>query len=369
AGGIRIITGGAGTGKTTIIEQIARRIGSDAILCAFAGKAAARLREATGYSASTIHRMLMWQGERFALESLRHKSVIIDEASMPPSDLMAEIVTRNPERLILVGDRAQLPPVGMGQPFHDLISHMPELVYELSICWRQSEAVYRAATAIRNGEQPLRSENSALESWEIRGTGTPEDTHHHILEMVREGLLEFAGGKDIILCPRNGTIETPSSVAGLNDEIVKIVNPRSGDSRLQAGDRVMNTKNLAEKDVWNGTTGTVISVAYDGEVYVELDFPTSDGLTQVQFTKGEARDLQLAYAISVHKSQGSQYRRVVFVALHRDAWGLLDRNLIYTAVTRTQKECVVVGQPSAFQAGIQRERPRTTVLQQLMGAA
>jgi len=366
---LAIITGSAGTGKTTIIAQIAQRVRSP-LLCAFAGKAAARLREATGHSASTIHRALGFDGESFTVKSLRGRSVIVDEASMVSADIMAAIVRREPDRLILVGDEAQLPPVGHGQPFHDLITTRPALVYSLSICWRQSEAVYRAATAIRNGAAPERIEESTSERWEMRSTGSAEDTHAAVLQMVRDGDIDFERGTDVVLCPRNGDgPDTPCSVRGLNASIVAIVNPRDGDdATLQPRDRVINTKNTPDLDIWNGTTGTVHSVDQDGHVTIELDTATGDGETMVRLTKKQARALQLAYALSVHKSQGSQYRRVIFTALERDAWMLLSRSLLYTAVTRTKEECLVIGQSSAVARAIDSVQGKRTVMQELCRA-
>ena len=364
---LAIITGGAGTGKTTIIAQIAARVQSP-ILCAFAGKAAARLREATGHASSTIHRALGYDGKKFSRgKSLRGRSVIVDEASMVSADIMAEIIRRNPDRLILVGDEAQLPPVGHGQPFHDLIKLRPHLVYSLSICWRQSEAVYRAATAIRNGNKPARIEESPSERWEIRAAGGAEATHAAVLDMVRAGEIDFERGTDIVLCPRNGDgPDTPCSVKGLNAAIVDLVNPRQDDeTKLLPGDRIINTKNTPDLDIWNGTTGTVHSVDQDGHITIELDTATSDGETMIRLTKKQARALQLAYALSVHKSQGSQYRRVIFTAIERDSYMLLSRSLLYTAVTRTQKECIIIGQPSAVTRAIGSVHNKKTVMQEL----
>lgn len=363
---LAIITGSAGTGKTTIIAQIAARV-SRPILCAFAGKAAARLREATGHPSSTIHRALGFDGEKFAVKSLRGRSVIVDEASMVSADIMAEIVRRDPTRLILVGDAAQLPPVGHGQPFHDLIWMRPRLVYSLSICWRQSEAVYRAATSIRNGDKPACIEESASERWEMRATGSAEDTHAAVLDMVRAGEIDFDNGTDVVLCPRNGDgPDSPCTVRGLNAAIVAIVNPREDDEAvLMPRDRVINTKNTPDLDIWNGTTGTVHSIDRSGHVTIELDTATSEGETMVRLTKKQARALQLAYALSVHKSQGSQYRRVIFTALERDAFMLLSRSLLYTAVTRTQKECLIVGQLGAVNRAIDNVQDKRTVMQEL----
>lgn len=369
-----IIIGSAGTGKTTLIAAIANRLAScdrDFLLCALSGKAASRLREATGRHTSTVHSMLKFDGKRFMAGSLCGTAIIIDESSMIGSALLSEIIVRRPSCLILIGDESQLPPVDRGQPFHDMIMLRPDLVMRLTICWRQSEAVYRAANAVRQGQQPQLHETSAQERWEIRNTGGPSETHAAIMAMVSSGEITFDKGTDIILCPRNGKFsqETkeypPATVNALNANIVKIVNPRDGDEKFRSGDRVINTKNQPEHDVWNGTTGTVHSVDIDGQVWVDIDVPRGDGETIVLFDKEMAKSLSLAYALSVHKSQGSQYRKVVFTALSRDLRSLLDRAMAYTAITRTKSECIVVGQPGAFYRAIEIVNSKRTVIQEL----
>lgn len=370
-----IITGGAGTGKTTIIKEICERLGSRATvyLCAFAGKAAARLKEATGRETATIHRMLQYNGRGFGLDTLDGKSVIVDEASMVDSELMAEIIKREPERLILVGDDAQLLPVGKGQPFHDILKLRPDIVYKLTKCYRNTEAVFKAATDIRTGGVPRISDRSDNEIWNILQTGRDVATHKAIIRKVRDGFFDFQ--QDIILCPKNGDESAPATVRGLNAEIAGILYPREAHEKFVAGDRVMNTKNNPDKDIWNGTTGTVLNVDMDGSVSIKLDEDVIDWKRsesgrptykdQVKLTKKEAKDLVLAYAISVHKAQGSQYRRVCFVCLGRDSYALLDRSLIYTAVTRTKNECYIVGERRAFFDGISKVREKATVLQHL----
>jgi exodeoxyribonuclease V alpha subunit len=371
-----IITGGAGTGKTTIIKEISDQLqgaGRTVYLCAFAGKAAARLKEATKREASTIHRMLGFMGTRFTVDSLKGKCVIVDESSMVDSELMAEIIKREPDKLVLVGDEAQLSPVGKGQPFHDLISLRPDLVCSLEKCYRNSEAVFRAAMAIRNGEPVATAEDSENEKWRIVHIGDDQATHRSILEQVRRGFFDFE--TDAILCPKNGNDEMVATVDALNKDIAAIVHPRGPDETFVIGDRVMNTKNLAEKDIWNGTTGKVIAVNVDGGVHIDLDEPVIDWMhstgedivykSQVNLSKTEAKHLKLAYAITVHKAQGSQYRRVAFVCLTRDAHALLTRSLIYTAVTRAKEQCYVIGDRRAFIKGCETITNKTTVLQQL----
>lgn len=374
-----IINGGAGYGKTTIIKAIAERIqsnGGSVNLCAFAGKAAARLREATGIGASTIHSMLGFRGNgHFAAGPLHGYSIICDESSMVASDLLAEIVRREPDRLILVGDEAQLPPVGSGQPFHDLIQLRPEIVSTLTTCYRNSEAIFKAAQAIRSGGMPLGYDETSAEKWRLANSGGADATHRKVLEMVEAGELDFA--QDVLLVPRNGDSASQAcTVAGLNADIVKIVNPRADAEKIKEGDRIINTHNCPELDIWNGTTGSVHAIDYNGGIWIKLDTPIVDygnsTPEQIAYTdtvlvpRAHAiKHLQLAYALTVHKAQGSQYRKVVFCCLCRDQHVLIDRAMLYTGVTRAKHECVVMGEIRAVQDGIRTVKSKATVLQEL----
>lgn len=216
---------------------------------------------------------------------------------------------------------------------------------------------------------------SPNESWKMLNTGDQARTQAAVLKWVPH----FDFEQDIILCPRNGEDKdpAPATVKALNAAIVQMLSPRDDLKQFKSGDRVINTKNFPKKDVWNGTTGTVHSVDIDGGVWVRTDIPVIDWdktrdesdpvyTDKVLFERKEMRRaLEFAYALTTHKSQGSQYRRVVFIALNRDIHSLLDRSQIYTAITRTKQACVVVGELAAFYAGIQKINHKRTVLQEL----
>lgn len=364
-----VINGGAGCGKTTLIRAICDSLHGNVELCAFAGKAAARLKEATGHDAGTIHRMLGWRGDDlgFAKKTLEGTTVVLDEASMVASDLMGEIVKRGPKRLVLVGDEAQLPPVGSGQPFHDIIRICPDVVRTLDVCYRNREAIFAAALAIRNGGIPPAEARTEAETWRVHAIREARETHKAILDVVKSGDVDFSS--DIILCCRNGDGdgETPCSVAAFNRDIKDVVNPNEdGTDRVAPGDRVINTKNHADLDVWNGTTGTCDKVDADGAMWVRLDYRNAAGEERVLIPKKEAREWQLAYALTVHKSQGSQYRKVFFVVTKRDQACLLSRPMVYTAVTRARCECHVVGDVQAFHGSIRTVERKQTVMQELV---
>lgn len=363
-----VINGGAGCGKTTLISAICDSLHGDVELCAFAGKAAARLKEATGHDAGTIHRMLEWRGDGlgFARKTLEGRTVVLDEASMVASDLMGEIVRRGPRRLVLVGDEAQLPPVGSGQPFHDVIRLCPETVQTLDVCYRNREAIFAAALAIRHGGIPPMEARTEAETWRVQSIRDAREAHKAVLAAVADGVVDFSS--DIVLCCRNGDGdgETACSVAAFNRDIKDIVNPNEdGSDRIAPGDRVINTKNHADLDVWNGTTGTCDKIDADGAMWVKLDYRNAAGEERVLVPKKEAREWQLAYALTVHKSQGSQYRKVFFVVTKRDQTCLLSRPMVYTAVTRARCECHVVGDVQAFHASIRAVVRKQTVMQEL----
>lgn len=373
-----IINGGAGAGKTTIIRMICRGIrmadeDPQIALCAPTGKAAARLKEASGIEATTIHVLLCCMGENvFSAGSLSGTTVIVDESSMVDSLLMAEILQRDPRRLILVGDQAQLVPVGAGQPFHDLIDLFPETVKTLTKCYRNTEAVFQQAVRIREGKAPAVNAESEKERWSFFFM-TPEQAEETICRMTETGELDFT--QDIVLTPKNGKkgedgTFPPATVNSLNAAILAIdrqnrcISPL-WEKKFAPGDRVINTINHAEKQIWNGTTGTVHEYDQEGKLWVNLDTPITNGegekISSVLLDKEEIGDLQYAYALSVHKSQGSQYRKVIMIVLQRDSF-ILDRSLIYTGVTRTRKECCIFGDYAALQNQIRQNRTKATII-------
>lgn len=376
-GKISIVNGGAGVGKTTVIKMIYRGIRKcfpelQIKLCAPTGKAAARLKEASGIPATTIHVMLGAMGnDLFSAGPLNKCAVIVDESSMVDSALLAEILSRQPAKIVLVGDQAQLTPVGNGQPFHDIIALFPGLVNTLTKCYRNTEAVFQAANKIRSGNLPRRAAESENEKWTVVNAADPAEAQELICEWAKADIIDFE--KDIVLCPKNGKKREDDSfqegtVNGLNAALLAIDREKrgaAGDRKFIPGDRVINTVNMPEAHVWNGTTGTVCACDSEG-LFVTLDVPFRDAsgeeVHRVRFSKEMAKNLRYAYALTVHKSQGSQYRKVFVLALPRDKFQL-DRSLLYTGVTRTREECVVVGDYSTLADGINVVREKKTVLQ------
>lgn len=361
AGRDLIITGGAGTGKTSIIKAIAEARNGAVMLTAPTGKAAARLREATGFNASTVHRALGYDGEEFrkAIASRFDQPLVVDEASMLDSALLAQVVGMAPPQLILVGDDAQLPPVGPGQPFHDLIRMRPHLIKRLEICHRNKEAVHAAASDIRHGRRP-ESAKSEAESFSLLQTGDSDATQAFVIGMFKAGKLDSM--KDVVIASRYGEEDGTGDIRGLNAGIMAAVNPHAEGERWRINDRVMCCKNFAADDVWNGDMGTVTDMDTAGLCWVTLDRQREAGPLLV--TREIEKEMTHAWALSVHKSQGSQWRRVVFVCLRKHLH-MLNRALVYTAVTRAKSDCVVCGELDAFYAAVNRIAGKQTVLQEL----
>lgn len=354
-----LITGGAGVGKTTVIKTIAANAAHPVELCCPTGKAAARLREASELPARTVHSLLGYDGSGFRCRSLAGMHVIVDEASMLDSGLLATLIRCRPKQLTLVGDEAQLPPVGKGQPFHDLVALRPDITANLTVCYRNREAIFAAAGRIRNGETP-KAGKSAGELFVLKDTGTVEESAGYLKLLYECGEIDFQS--DIVLAARNHAVEL------LNEKLLKFVNPHDDGETWKVGDRVICTLNFPNYDVWNGTTGRISAIDTDGHVFVRGDMPFYDAaaecyLDEIEWRKAVMTQSRHAYALTVHKSQGSQYRKVFIVLSGQDGMNA-NRALIYTAVTRARTECHILGEVGMLKKLIATTPHKNTVLQQ-----
>jgi exodeoxyribonuclease V alpha subunit len=366
--GVVIITGGPGTGKTTTVKVLLASAGRRHeawVLAAPTGRAARRLAETTGRDGKTLHRLLEFNPRtadftRGPANPLDADAVLVDEASMVDIRLMAALLgaISDGTRLVLVGDADQLPSVGAGRVLGDLIRSGDIPVATLSEVYRQAadSGIVRNAWRVNQGEVPVSGEREAPRS----GGGAPDffvldrdDAHaaqRTVIEVVanRVKRLGFDPLTDVqVLTPmHNG----PLGTVALNERMQAALNP-DGDSLtrgnrvFRAGDRVIQVKNDYDNDIFNGDTGRVVTAGSGGLI---VDF---DG-REIALT-GEALDvIEPAWAISIHKSQGSEYRAVV-VVLHRAHRIMLRRNLLYTAMTRAREFCCVVGDRWALQTAVQ----------------
>lgn len=358
---ISVITGGPGVGKTTLIKSLLTILSDQklrVVLCAPTGRAAKRLAETTGADAKTIHRLLEMdpiQGDfrRSADYPLECDLVIVDETSMVDVPLMYALMRAIPLKaaVIFVGDIDQLPSVGPGQVLADIIASGALNVVRLKEVFRQEgeSRIIVNAHRINQGLMPLESESKEISDFYFVESKDPEDGVRKILQLVKEripGRFHLDPLRDIqVLCPMN---KSGLGTRSLNIELQNILLQagqtgveRFG-SKLCPGDKVMQVINNYDKDVYNGDIGFIAEVDFDQSMML-IEF---DG-RGVGYDFSELDQITLAYAVTIHKSQGSEYPAVVIpiVAQH---YMMLKRNLLYTAVTRGKKLVVLVGQRKAL---------------------
>ena len=373
-----IITGGPGTGKTTIIRCIAeifKVLKLRTVLAAPTGRAAKRIEEATGCEARTIHRLLQYNFQKGGFQKnqdspLDADAVIIDEASMIDTILMYNLIKAIPPEasLILVGDIDQLPSVGPGNVLRDIIDSGVFKVITLNEIFRQSRESLIVVNAhrINRGEFPLlRHEGGGVPDFYFIKEEDPERALERILKLCSRGLPGRFGFNPVreiqVLTPMHRGI---IGAANLNAELQRVLNPggtgvvRAGRT-YKAGDKVIQTVNNYDKEVFNGDIGVITGLDQEAQE-VAVDF---DGRA-ASYDFSELDELELAYAISVHKSQGSEYPAVIMPVMTQHYMMLL-RNLIYTGITRGRKLVVLIGTKRAL--GIAIRNNKTQLRYTLLG--
>jgi exodeoxyribonuclease V alpha subunit len=366
---IMVITGGPGTGKTTIINaviKIYQQVGAKIHLAAPTGRAAKRMSEATGYPAKTIHRMLefspkKWKFLRDQDHPLDVDVLILDEVSMIDTTLMSSLLKGIPLRatLIMVGDANQLPSVGAGNVLKDTIRSGAVPVVELKEIFRQAKESQIIVNAhnINQGVIPkLQRDRGGLEDFYFISQEDPEQVLKIILDLVCERIprrfhLDALDDIQVLAPMHKGNVGTEN----LNNKLQEVLNPSKeelsrGGKTFRPKDKVMQVRNNYDKEVFNGDIGRITTIDPENQqVIVSFDS------VLVPYDYSELDEIVLAYAISVHKSQGSEYKAVVVPVLSQH-FVLLQRNLIYTAVTRGKELVVMVGSTKALAMGVRNDR-------------
>lgn len=366
---VLIITGGPGTGKTTIINAILKifsRISIKIMLAAPTGRAAKRMSEATGHKAKTIHRMLEYSVQKHGfqkneLNPLNCDLMIVDEASMIDTILMHHLLKAIPPgaTFIMVGDVNQLPSVGAGNVLKDLIASGEIQVVELKEIFRQAKEslIIVNAHRINNGLLPsFRSSRKKLDDFYFIEQDNPEEVLRIILELTKERIPQRFGFDPVndiqVLTPMHKGIV---GAGNLNEELQNVLNPAKdgivrGGRNFRVYDKVMQIKNNYDKGVFNGDIGRITCIDPENQE-ATISFDERD----VPYDYTDLDEIVLAYAVSIHKSQGSEYPAII-VPIITQHFILLQRNLLYTAVTRGRNLVVIVGTIKALAIGVNNNR-------------
>ena len=374
---LTVITGGPGTGKTTLIRSLVTILQtqfSQFALCSPTGRAAQRLKEATNMPAQTIHRLLKYDGltGKFVhnkTNPLNVDLVLVDEASMLDLALLSDLLDALPEQcaLILVGDADQIPSVGAGNILQSLISSPLFKVVRLTEVYRQSahSAIKENAMRINEGQMPLPWQKDDFQYIPVHGVDEVHKVVQNLIENVIPEKCKITNQEDFqILVPLN---QGPLGTQQLNETLQKTINLRRIENTtvdfgqdLRLGDKVMVIKNDYKKEVFNGDIGFIDRMDYV-EQFMEVQFDDR----RVRFEFHEMDRLSLAYAISIHKAQGSEYKAAI-VILTEEHLPMAQRHLIYTAITRGKEYVFLVAEPVALQKALQTVEKRWEKMTELL---
>lgn len=359
---VMVLTGGPGTGKTTVTRGIIELLSArhkTISLAAPTGKAAKRISELTGKMAMTIHRLLEYNPalgyQRNEYNPLHDDVLIVDEASMINIELMHNLIKAVPKKmkLIIIGDIDQLPCIGSGNVLRDIIDSGKVPVVRLNKIYRQAQNsnIIVNAHRVRNGESLKVDNNKDSDFFFMK---EPDDMMALIISLIRDRLPNafHINPEDIqVLTPMK---KNEVGTINLNNEIQKTVNPvgdevKHGFVTFRIGDKVIQNINDYEKDVFNGDSGTVLRIDHEDKKLV-VRYDDKD----VEYAFHELDEIMLAYAMTIHKSQGSEYPVVIIPITYANRI-MMQRNLIYTAITRAKKMCIIVGPKAMIDKAISSE--------------
>ena len=392
---ISVITGGPGTGKTTLIkgiillhsilhdydlEQATKKVDENPVLLAApTGRAAKRMQETTGLPASTIHRLIGFnrdsQVDEFYAAELEGSLLIVDEMSMVDTWLMNWLVQAIPYHLqvVLVGDKDQLPSVGPGKVFSDLIESDVLPVLRLEKIYRQAQnsTIIDLAHKIRQGFLP---EDFLMKQHDRSFIQAPAQQIGHVVQQIIEAAKKkgFDATNLQVLAPM---YKGPAGINALNTLLQELLNPPKPrkreinhfDSVFRVGDKVLQLVNNSEDGVYNGDIGRIESIHFKKETASKVEEITvSFDNVELVYKKSDLDQLTLAYCTSIHKAQGSEYPLVILPLVDMFS-RLLQKDILYTAITRAQSSLIMLGNPDSFYKAVTSEKePRKTFLRDLL---
>lgn len=391
-----VVSGKAGSGKTSVIKgiikvlnKVDKQYGFEYTTCALAGKASQRIQEATGLKSATIHRTLGFNpnfGWQFDEQNkLGYDLVVLDEASMVNSSLFLKLIRaiKDGGKLIITGDDGQLSPIGVGNVFYDLLRSDIVPKVELTKVHRQAQqsGILYYANQVRDGIdftkelKPKFQRLGELKDLYFYPNDNQDDVYEKIIEISSKYNGDILEYQVIVPMKERGNV----SVLKLNNELQKIFNKdpediddlrkiNRGKFYILEGDKVIMKKNDYEKDVFNGTIGIVEYIDNNGgkdkKGEIVIDF---EGVGKIKFTKEEMKNIELAYALTAHSTQGSQWDFVVFALTNSD-YILLDKQLLYTGMTRAKKGLMLIVEAKAVKHAIKTDNSskRNTILKEFL---
>jgi exodeoxyribonuclease V alpha subunit len=377
---VTIITGGPGTGKTTLIKNLLTVLDKNMVnyaLAAPTGRAAKRITEGTGRPASTIHRMLEFDVSSMRFTRNEHNALpvqflIVDEASMIDVFLGNSLIKALPfhAHLVLIGDTDQLPSVGPGNFLHDLIDSTKIPTTRLAHIFRQAQdsMIVVNAHRVNNGEFPTMTCENARRDFIFIKEDSPENITAHLESIYAKALKHYR------INPEDAIVLTPMhrGIAGtqkLNHDLQNMLNHDNNEQTLsyagttyRINDRVMQLRNNYDKNVFNGDIGIIETINIQEKTMTVRFFERL-----IEYEISDLNELVHAYAISIHKSQGSEFSAVI-IPLFMQHFMMLQRNLLYTAITRAKKLCIIIGQSRAVAMSIKNNKSteRKTFLKQFL---